>query len=100
MIQSSTINRSPGKSGLEETGIDWHADGGGFAHLQPQSDFVTVFVALTACHRENGCLEYQPSSRDKFFMELDAGQFSLHSSSIQHHAIRNASSQHRTCIAF
>ena len=94
-----TAVRSPGKTLQDEAGIGWHADGGGFLPLQPQTDFVTAFVALTPCRRENGCLEFQrQGDRSRFFMELEPGQFSLHSAAVQHDAIRNTAPSHRICI--
>merc|ERR1712176_1029217 len=89
--ESIIILRAPGKSGKEQTGIDWHADGGGYSkQLGPMEDFVTAFVALTPSTRESGCLEFWPESggTDSIFLELQSGEFSLHSATVQHHAIR------------
>lgn len=100
LYSSILIARSPGKSGPEETGLGWHADGGGYRPLQPQHHFVTAFVALSPCRCENGCLEFQQQSDGSHvFMELDAGQFSLHSATVRHQATRNSANSYRVCIA-
>jgi len=99
LYSSIIISRSPGKSGEQETGVGWHADGGGYRPLQPQRHFVTAFVALTTCHSQNGCLEFQRQSNGtRFLMELDEGQFSLHSASVQHQATLNSTASHRICV--
>merc|ERR1712060_178272 len=90
-----------GMSGEEQTGIDWHADGPGYSkRLGPMEDFVTAFVALTPSTFESGCLEYRPEcgGTQTLYLQLQPGDFSLHSSTVLHHAIRNQTERSRVCV--
>jgi non-haem Fe2+, alpha-ketoglutarate-dependent halogenase len=114
------------KGGGDGTFVSWHQDSAYFG-LEPH-DLVTAWVALTDANRDNGCMQVIPGSHlgtaqthnetydpknllargqkiedidasDAVFMELKAGEFSLHNERTVHGSLANNTDSPRIGLA-
>mmetsp|Transcript_67031 Transcript_67031/g.148524 ORF Transcript_67031/g.148524 Transcript_67031/m.148524 type:complete len:341 (-) Transcript_67031:85-1107(-) len=109
LYNSNLFARKPGRSQETEMGVGWHTDASSsFSRLQPvdRRHFCTVFVALTDCDREHGCLKVRPTAPGESGMctlecdlPLKPGEFSLHGPSTPHTGGLNQSNEKRYCVA-
>mmetsp|Transcript_44460 Transcript_44460/g.94736 ORF Transcript_44460/g.94736 Transcript_44460/m.94736 type:complete len:263 (+) Transcript_44460:2-790(+) len=108
LFSSCFFIRDAGQSCKSQLGVGWHEDGVLYKQvLSPMTDWVTAFVALSPCRRKDGCLQYaahgcqanggkDPPHRQ---MQLRAGEFCLHGSTITHRAGTNSMNRRRLCVA-
>ncbi len=115
------------KKGNDPRFVSWHQDSAYYG-LDPHEE-VTVWVALTPSTRENGCMRVMPGSNNgpdlvheetydpenllargqsihgldddrAVYMELQAGEFSMHHERTAHGSLANLSDQPRVGIAY
>lgn len=103
LYSSHLFAREAGHSLHSSTGLDWHQDGEQFLRrLDPvdSTHFATVFLALSVCDEEHGCLRARPlCGGEEVNLELQPGQFSLHGPFTMHTGGLNSSGETRYCIA-
>mmetsp|Transcript_8351 Transcript_8351/g.22629 ORF Transcript_8351/g.22629 Transcript_8351/m.22629 type:complete len:379 (-) Transcript_8351:21-1157(-) len=108
LYNSQMLSRAPGKSQQTAMGVGWHKDADShFCRLSPvdRRHWVTVFVALSMCDRDHGCLRARPTQRcgivdpEIVDLELLPGEFSVHGPSTIHTGGLNCTADTRYCVA-
>mmetsp|Transcript_119414 Transcript_119414/g.363313 ORF Transcript_119414/g.363313 Transcript_119414/m.363313 type:complete len:518 (-) Transcript_119414:183-1736(-) len=110
LYNSQLLTRPPGTSQRTHMGVGWHIDADPlYSRLAPMDrrHWVTAFVALTVCYRQQGCLQAKRTGRcgkvddeeEVVDLELLPGEFSLHGPSTPHTGGLNTSEQTRYCVA-
>mmetsp|Transcript_28031 Transcript_28031/g.63473 ORF Transcript_28031/g.63473 Transcript_28031/m.63473 type:complete len:326 (+) Transcript_28031:90-1067(+) len=110
LYNSQLLAREPGHSQMTSMGVGWHKDADPYySRLSPvdRRHWVTAFVALSKCHRENGCLLVKKTDRGGWVepdageeaLELYPGEFSLHGPSTTHTGGLNTSDETRYAVA-